>query len=206
MWLLTDITEQSIRQCSVLSEFSCNASDEFTFRLKLIVSPPASNMFGKRPIVDKLSAGGSWMDWIPCLQIQEFYFHLCSFSKALLTLQFEWENSCNLKDLCNITSWWTIVKLAFLRVTYVCLCLYLCFFILDFFTFLFSQHSNYIGNCLELGLQNKDVAQLHAASFLNWDICKCTITILFCMKMHHIVSCLHLVLAFLLCFLHRINL
>ena len=84
MWLLTDITEQSIRQCSVLSEFSCNASDEFTFRLKLIVSPPASNMFGKRPIVDKLSAGGSWMDWILCLQIQEFYFYLCSFSKALL--------------------------------------------------------------------------------------------------------------------------
>ena len=140
MWLLTDITEQSIRQCSVLSEFSCNASDEFTFRLKLIVSPPTSNMFGKRPIVDKLSAGGSWMDWIPCLQIQEFYFYLCSFSKALLTLQFEWENSCNLKDLCNITSWWTIVKLAFF-LSYIRLFVFVLVFLYTWFFLHFYFHN-----------------------------------------------------------------
>ena len=61
--------------------------------------------------------------------------------------------------------------------TSVCVCISVSLYLI-FFTFLFSQHSNYIGNCLELGLQNKDVAQLNAASFSNWDICKCTITIM----------------------------
>ena len=42
----------------------------------------------------------------------------------------------------------------------VCVSRYLCFCIFAFFTFLFTQHSDFIGSCWELGLQNKYVGQL----------------------------------------------
>ena len=42
----------------------------------------------------------------------------------------------------------------------VCVSRYLCFCLFAFFTFLFTQHSDFVGSCWELGLQNKYVGQL----------------------------------------------